>query len=316
MHPSALLVWIWRRVMARVTVRQERRFARHPVDGVQRVLDVAYVDDGDPEHRLDVLRPAGRVEPAPVYVYFHGGGWTSGDKSSTDRYCASQAAAGFVVVNANYRLASGRDEYHMRCMVDDANRVLGWVRDEIARFGGDPERIVVGGDSAGGQIAALAVAAASRPDLAAHFALDPALPAGAVRGVVQHCSFSDVGPAAKPWSPALGFVRLLLPRGGRGLKGAAFAEAARYLSPVEWIAAGFPATFVSTSARDFLRASSAALVERLRRHDVPVDSVVLGRRHRRAGHTWQQDASLPESQLVYRRLQGFLRRVTAPPVAV
>jgi acetyl esterase/lipase len=310
-EPLTLPVWVWRTAMSLAADRQVRRFARHHVPGVTRVTDVPYSEDGAREHLLDVLRPVEDVHVAPVYVYFHGGGWTSGDKAATDRYCASQAAAGFVVVNANYRLTARCDGYHMRCMVDDANRVLAWTRDNVSRFGGDPGRIVVGGDSAGGQLAALTVAAASRPDLATHFGLAPALAPRVLRGVVQHCSFADVSVAFGRWSLAVGFVRMLLPDRGRGLRGAAFREAARYLSPVEWVSAGFPATFVTTSARDFLRRPSEALVERLRRADVPVETLVLGRQHRAARHTWQQDAALPESQLVYRSLHEFLRRVTA-----
>ena len=257
-EPSALPVWVWRTVMGLVEKRQVRRFNRHVVDGVARSLDIDYAGDGAREHRLDVLMPDGVVRDAPVYVYFHGGGWTSGDKAATDRYCASQAAAGFVVVNANYRLAHRCDEYHMRCMVEDACRVLAWGREHARRFGGDPERIVVGGDSAGGQLAALTVATMTRPELAEHFGVAPAVPSSSVRGVVQHSSFADISLASRKGSLALGFVRILLPGRGRGLAGPAFREAAHYLSPVEWVSAGFPATFVSSSARDFLRRASGA----------------------------------------------------------
>jgi acetyl esterase/lipase len=246
-----------------------------------------------------------------VYVYFHGGGWTSGDKAASATYCACQAAGGLVVVNANYRLATHPGRDRMAAMLDDANRVLGWVRRSAARFGGDPTRIVVGGDSAGGQIAALVVAAASRPELAARFALVPAVPRRHLRGLVQHCSFADASLALAPWSVLSGFVRMLLPVGSRRLRGAALAEAARFLSPVEWVSPAFPAVFVTSSARDFLHRASVALVERLRHVGVPVDAVVLGRAHRGARHTWQQDARLPESQHVYRRLQRFLTHVTA-----
>jgi acetyl esterase/lipase len=312
LEPSSVPVWAWRTLMSVMAERQVRRFARHHVPEVIREADLPY-GDGGREQLLDVLRPAAGVSEAPVYVYFHGGGWTSGDKAAVDRYCASQAAAGFVVVNANYRLAPRCDGYHMRCMVDDAHGVLRWVRSDVARFGGDPDRIVVGGDSAGGQLAALTVAVAAHPELAAHFEVEPAVPPGVLRGLVQHCSFADVSLATGPWSLGLGFVRLLLPGRGRGLRGRALHAAARYLSPVEWVSTAFPATFVSTSSRDFLRRASLALVDRLRGHGVPVESVVLGKDHGRARHTWQQDAALPESQLVYRRLQQFLHRVTASP---
>jgi acetyl esterase/lipase len=105
---------------------------------------------------------------------------------------------------------------------------------------------------------------------------------------------------------------MLLPVAARRLRGAAFREAVRFVSPVEWVSPTFPATFVTTSARDFLRRASVALVARLELAGVPVESLVLGRADRRARHTWQQDARLPESQHVYRRLQRFVARVTVP----
>lgn len=315
---SSVPVWAWTTVMSVVVGRQARRFNRHPVAGVARTADVDYVGDGSREHHLDVLHPAAPAPgaPTPVYVYFHGGGWTSGDKSAVTKYCASQAVSGLVVVNANYRLASRRDGYRMAHMVDDANRVLAWARDHAAEFGGDPERIVVGGDSAGGQIAALVVALATQPELAAHFGVVPAVEPGHLRGVVQHCSFADTDLALRRWSlVGSGFVRMLLPVGARRLRGAAFRDAARFLSPVEWLSPEFPETLVTSSVRDFLHRASVTLVERLTGHGVPVESLILDREERRARHTWQQDAGLPESQTVYSLLQAFVSRVTAVPTA-
>jgi len=313
---SAVPVWAWTRVMTVVARGQTRRFNRHPVPDVTRTADLDYVGDGSTEHHLDVLRPtASTAEARPVYVYFHGGGWTSGDKAALTKYCATQAASGLVVVNANYRLAIRRDGYRMAHMVDDANRVLGWARAHAAEYGGDPDRIVVGGDSAGGQIAALVVAMATKPELAEHFGVTPAVPPRYLRGVVQHCSFADTDLALGRWSGiGSGFVRMLLPTAKRTLRGAAFRDAARFLSPVEWLSPDFPETLVTTSARDFLHRASVTLVERLRGHGVPVESLVLDRAERGARHTWQQDAALPESQTVYRLLQAFVRRVTAAPV--
>ena len=104
--------------------------------------------DGIRAHRLDVITPspdggtaaadAGSGGPLPVYVYFHGGGWTSGDKASLTKYCASQAEGGMVVVNVNYRKAP---RFQMAHVLADANAALAWVRQNIAGYGGDASRI-------------------------------------------------------------------------------------------------------------------------------------------------------------------------------
>ena len=144
-----------------------------------------------------------------MYVYFHGGGWTSGDKASLTKYCASQAEGGMVVVNVNYRKAP---RFQMAHVLADANAALAWVRQNIAGYGGDGSRIVLGGDSAGGQIAALLTAASFRPELARHHGLTPAVPASDFKGLVQHCSVVDFSVFfEKGFVLSLNFIRMLLP---------------------------------------------------------------------------------------------------------
>ena len=154
-------------------------------------------------------------------MYFHGGGWTSGDKASLTKYCASQAEGGMVVVNVNYRKAP---RFQMAHVLADANAALAWVRQNIAGYGGDASRIVLGGDSAGGQIAALVTAASFRPELARHHGLTPAVPASDFKGLVQHCSVVDFSVFFdKGFVLSLNFIRMLLP----GLRPAARAAARR-----------------------------------------------------------------------------------------
>ena len=308
-------VWAWRALMHSLGPAERTRFNAEPVTGVDYFHDIDFVGDGIRAHRLDVITPAGAraapVEgngPLPVYVYFHGGGWTSGDKAALTKYCASQAAAGMVAVNVNYRRAP---RFHMAHVLQDANAALGWVREHIADYGGDAARIVLGGDSAGGQIAALLTAASFRPELAGHFALTPATPGSSLRGLVQHCSVVDFSVFfEKGFVLSLNFVRMLLPRaaGGRS-RFAELRAAAGVLSPIEWLDARFPPVFVTTSERDFFYTANLNFIARLREHKVPVDTLIYGWDAPNTEHTWQQDFRYPESQEVYRRLHDFVRRV-------
>jgi acetyl esterase len=297
---------MWRALMAQVTPVERRRFNRVPIDTVDYHLDVDYVGDGDEAHLLDVMVPHEAIGPLPVYVYFHGGGWTSGDKEPLTKYCASQAHGGMVVVNANYRLA-GRS--HMGHMLHDANAALAWVSEHIAEYGGDASRIVLGGDSAGGQLAALIAATSTRAELAEHYGIVPAVPRASLRGLVQHCSAVDFSVIfERGFILGLQFVRMLLPQ---KVNNAMLPIAARYLSPIEWLDAGFPPVFVTTSEQDYFYRANLNFIERLRSHAVTVDTVIYGRHDRNARHTWQQDARYAESQAVYARLQDFVSRVTS-----
>jgi acetyl esterase len=305
-------VWAWRAMMAQVEPRERRRFNADPIQDVEYVRDIDYIGDGAQAHALDVMRPldsdnVDSAHPLPVYVYFHGGGWTSGDKATLTKYCASQARAGMVVVNANYRMAT---RFHMRHMMHDANEALAWVHRNIERFGGDPTRIVLGGDSAGGQIAALLAASASSVELAEHYGIRPAVPARSLRGLVQHCSAVDFSVVfERGFVMSLQFVRMLLPE---RLSGPALRAAARFLSPIEWLDAGFPPVFVTTSENDFFYRANLNFIARLKSHAVRVETLIYDRSSRNTRHTWQQNASYPESQAVYTHLQAFVRRVTAP----
>lgn len=295
-------VWVWRALMAHLAPGELRRFNLDPIDSVDYRFDIDYVGDGLHTQRLDVIspRPTGDDHgPLPVYVYFHGGGWTSGDKAPLTRYCASQAASGMVVVNVNYRMAP---RFRMADMLRDADASVAWVVEHIAELGGDPDHIVLGGDSAGGQIAALLAATTRSPELAAHYGVTPVSPVR-VRGVIQHCSINDFSVIfEKGFVLGLGFVRMLLPARGRGLH---LASAARYLSPIEWVGPDYPPVLVTTSRRDPMYRSNLNFVAALQRHGVEVDCLV----DNDAAHTWQQDSRHPASAEVYRRLQGFVRSV-------
>jgi acetyl esterase len=88
----------------------------------------------------------------PVLVYFYGGGWTLGSIETSDAVCRTLAnATGALVLAPGYRLAP---EHKFPTAVYDCFAAVRWVADNAARLGADPARIAVGGDSAGGNLAA------------------------------------------------------------------------------------------------------------------------------------------------------------------
>jgi acetyl esterase len=108
--------------------------------------------EGDVPVRVYV--PLGEARgPRPVLVYLHGGGWTIGSIETHDNTCRSLAnGAGVVVVSVDYRLAP---EHPFPAALDDCLAAVRWVADNAGELGVDPERVAVGGDSAGGNLAAL-----------------------------------------------------------------------------------------------------------------------------------------------------------------
>lgn len=97
--------------------------------------------------------PADADEPAPGFVFFHGGGLVAGGIATHDRIAAALAhATGCRLVSVDYRLAP---EHRFPAAVDDAIAATEWVAREAASLGIDADRLVVGGDSAGATLAAI-----------------------------------------------------------------------------------------------------------------------------------------------------------------
>ncbi|MBC2640051.1 MULTISPECIES: alpha/beta hydrolase [unclassified Rhodococcus (in: high G+C Gram-positive bacteria)] len=98
-----------------------------------------------------VARPA---EPLPVVVYFHGGGFVICDLDSHDGFCRAMCTGtGAVVVSVDYRLAP---EARWPAAADDAYAATCWIAQHAHEFGGDSDRLLVAGDSSGGNLAAVA----------------------------------------------------------------------------------------------------------------------------------------------------------------
>ena len=143
-----------------------------------RAADLAAIraDGGSPrpvhavtDHRLPgpagdlpvrVYRPSDE-RPLPVLLYFFGGGWTLGSIDTADLLCRTLAdEVGCLVVTVGYRLAP---EHPFPAAVHDCHAALRWIASHAGELGADPSRLAVGGDSAGGNLAA-AVTLLARAD--------------------------------------------------------------------------------------------------------------------------------------------------------
>lgn len=101
---------------------------------------------------IRIYRPSDVPAPLPTLIYYHGGGWILGDLESHDSITADLAAqAGVQVIAVDYRLAP---EHLFPAAFEDSWAVFKAAADAPELFGADPARLVVGGDSAGGNLAA------------------------------------------------------------------------------------------------------------------------------------------------------------------
>ncbi|MDP2344192.1 MAG: alpha/beta hydrolase [Deltaproteobacteria bacterium] len=154
---------------------------------------VAYIDDGDDKHKLTVFAPQG-AQGVPVVVFVHGGFWRSGDRSVFEPLVGLYSNVGValadndvVTVIPSYRLFPQVGS--VEDMLDDVAAAIAWTRDHVAVHGGDPNRIILAGHSAGGHLVSLI---ASRPDALKKRGVDPSV----IKGVVSLSGIFDIPGAA------------------------------------------------------------------------------------------------------------------------
>ena len=105
---------------------------------------IAYADG--PRKKLDVYAPKNPDAKSPVIFFIYGGGWNHGDRGDYAFLGNALATRGFVVVIPDYRLYP---DVKYPAFLEDNAQALKWVEDNIATYGGDPERLFIAGHSAG-----------------------------------------------------------------------------------------------------------------------------------------------------------------------
>ena len=243
----------------------------------------------------DVVVPRG-AGPHPVLVYLHGGGWVCGSPKTHQKLGYRFAEGGYLVFNVDYRLAP---EHPFPTPFEDCLAAVRWAQREAARFGGDPGRLAVGGDSAGGNLSA-AVAAA--------LAGDPARPKAAllIYGVYDFAMFGDVSLVAGGDAQAAAIGRDMVEMMVGAYLGPKRSDAllrdAR-VSPLH-AAAKLPPSHVVVGSADALAPQSEALVKALSAAGVPHEHHVdVG-----MPHGYAQMEMLPAARPAIDRMLAFLRK--------
>jgi arylsulfatase A-like enzyme/acetyl esterase/lipase len=141
-------------------------------DNVRLIRDVEYARAGDISLKLDIYEPKNPMaRPMPAVIWIHGGGWRSGDKFPAP-HAAQLASEGFFAVSINYRLS---DVAQFPAAVYDSKCAVRWLRANANQYGVDPDRIGVGGGSAGGHLSLMVGLVADTDGLEPDFCL-PGVP--------------------------------------------------------------------------------------------------------------------------------------------
>lgn len=222
----------------------------------KRVSDVAY--GPDPKQTVDLYLPQTcPPDGAPVLVFAHGGAWTNGYKEWMGLLAPAITSAGAILVSVSYRLAP---QHKWDEMADDCRTALAWVHQNIRAHGGDPQRLVLGGHSAGGHLTMLTAWQTAKLEAAG-------VPPSALIACVPLCAPLDIRyPDRQPGSGEERTHQMLLRD----------ASEAVQASPISHLHAGMPFTLLAYAANDFPRivagnqSTAKAMREQGLAHDVLV----------------------------------------------
>jgi acetyl esterase len=251
------------------SVESGRRTMDHlgPLLGKRGFEDILAVDrtvpGADGSRRVRVYTPAGaRGAAAPGFVWFHGGGWVVGSIEAYDAVCREIASrSGAVVVSVDYRLAP---EHPFPAAPDDAVAATRWVLENAASFGILPAAIGVGGDSAGGNLAALVSLALRGASLRPAFQLLVYPATDLTRSLPSHRHFAEGFMLPEP------AITWFL---GKYLPAPELARDPRASPLFATDVSGLPPALIVTAGFDPLRDEGRAYADRLRDAGVQVEYV-------------------------------------------
>jgi acetyl esterase/lipase len=254
--------------------------------------------DGAPDAAIDVYRPrASAATPRPVILWIHGGGFLANNAGQFRDWGILLAHQGYVVALLDYSLAP---QTHYPAPVRQGNAALAYLSRNAGRFGGDPARMAVGGDSAGAQIASQLTAVETNPRLAAAMALSPGLPSSHLKAVVLYCGLYDMSTVAGTGFPGLR-TYLWSYTGSRNWL--AYPQIAQ-LSTVRQATAAYPPAYLTVGDKDPLRTQATELAGVLRSRGVPVTTLFW--HDQGLGHEYQFKFNHPQAGVNFQHTLQFL----------
>jgi acetyl esterase/lipase len=301
-----------RREFAKGGARTKEILDRYaPADAVT-FADERYGPGADELLDVHVSAATARTGAAcPTVVWVHGGGFVGGTKEEVAGYLRKLTDHGLTGVAIRYSLAPGST---YPTPVRQTMHALGYLTANAERLHVDPDRLFLGGDSAGAQIAAQVAALVTAPDSAAELDIAPTISPAQLRAVALCCGPYDPG-LVDGSSPFATFLTTILwsysgTRDWRNSPLFSTMDVARHLS------ADFPPAFVTVGNADPLAEHSRRLVDALRAEGVAVEARFYPPDHQPPlPHEYQFDLDLADARAAFSCLVDFFGRHSGRPSA-
>jgi acetyl esterase len=313
MRSSGMAVDMGLRALSRVGRLHPR--ARPEAHGIEVIRDQRYRTGGDSAHLVDIYRPLAPAPPRPVLLYLHGGGFRILSKDTHWVMGLAFAREGYLVFNANYRLAP-RNPFP--AALEDAAAAYRWALSEAPRWGGDPSRIVLAGESAGANLVTVLTIASCyrRPERWAGSVFDAGVVPSATIANCGLLQVSDVERFRRRRRDLPGWMyermydisNAYLGRANPGPGGTDLADPLSFLERGEAPQRSLPPFFASVGTRD-------PILDDTRRLAVALDSLGVeceARYYPGEAHAFQAMVWRPKSRQCWGHTYSFLRRTVGP----
>ena len=243
---------------------------------------------------LDIFTPAADGETLPAVVWIHGGAWISGSSADVDPYLQILAAEGYTTIGLNYGL--GPESTYPTAVVQ-LNDALAYINANADELRVDPSRIVLAGDSAGGQLASQMATLTTNDDYAELMDITPALAASQLSGVILNCGVYDLRSMAELEGLFAWGLKVSL-WAYTGHKDWSQRSSGAMMSTIEFVNEDFPATYISGGNGDPLTwLQSIPMAQRLDELGVDVTDVFWPAPHEpQLPHEYQFHLDLPEAR--------------------
>lgn len=270
-----------------------KKFNRN-LAGVSAKYNLRYAKGYGRQHTLDVMRKGG-LKGLPCVLYMHGGGWAAFDKSVFRSTAKRFADCGALVFNCNFRLAP---KYNIDDMLEDAACIVEFIKANVESYGGDANRIIFAGDSAGAHILSLLLNRAIRDnnqDIVSR-----------VKGCAFFYGVYDLDTARYSGFKLMNtYLNAFVPP-----KTADYEKVLYDLSPVHLVNAKHPRTLICCGEIDALTESQSKVYARvLEENGVPVRAVIFPAECKDAEHRFITYDTNPASVKAFAEFKEFIKEI-------
>jgi acetyl esterase/lipase len=259
--------------------------------------DISYKSAFD-NGKLDLYAAKGE-EALPLIVYAHGGYYVGDDKADFGYYCQTLASRGYAVANINYQLAP-EGKYPTQML--QVNKAIRFLLDHAEEYRIDPQRIFIGGDSAGAHLSSQMGLYYTNPAFQQRIGGEPAISPDQLRGVILHCGYYNMETLR-----ATGFLLIAdsiwMMTGEKHYEG---TELAKSMSTVAWVTPSYPPVFIDCGDKDSFLSQAVEMIASVEAQGVEVVSYLPTTTAFPLLHEFQVRLNMVEAQAGLERLVGFL----------